>query len=204
MKLFDPDSPLMRFLADLFDFAVVGLLSLALCLPVVTAGASLSALYGRMLAFVREEESLTARAFFRDFRALLRPLLLPWLAFLAALAVLIADARIAGEMPAPMGTLFLAGAILLGLCLLLCVQYYLPLAAQAPRAGFRVLLRQSFLRAVAYLPRSAAMLCVWSLPLVLALAAPRVFWSIGALLILLWLSVAAYLCVRLSGAGFEL
>ena len=40
MKLFDPDSPIMSFLARVADLVILNVLWLLCCLPVVTAGAS--------------------------------------------------------------------------------------------------------------------------------------------------------------------
>ena len=45
MKLLDPDSPIMSFLARVADLVILNVLWLLCCLPVVTAGASTTAMY---------------------------------------------------------------------------------------------------------------------------------------------------------------
>ena len=44
-RIFDMDSPVMRFLGRLADLMILNLVTLLCCLPVVTIGASLTAMH---------------------------------------------------------------------------------------------------------------------------------------------------------------
>ena len=75
-RLFDLDSPLMRFLSGAADLAALNLLWLACCLPVVTIGPSCTALYYVARRIARREAPPVAKTFFRAFRANFRQSLL--------------------------------------------------------------------------------------------------------------------------------
>lgn len=81
-RLFDLDSPLMRFLSGVADLAVLNLLWLACCLPVVTIGPSCTALCYVARRIARRGAPPVAKTFFRAFRANFRQSLLVSLALL--------------------------------------------------------------------------------------------------------------------------
>ena len=56
-KLFNIDSPVMRFLGKVADLMILNLVTLLCCIPVVTIGASLTAMHYVLLKMVRNEES---------------------------------------------------------------------------------------------------------------------------------------------------
>ncbi|MBQ4303097.1 MAG: YesL family protein, partial [Lachnospiraceae bacterium] len=84
MHFFDPDSPLMNGLSRMTDLVLLNLITLAACLPVVTAGASLTAMHYVLLKMVRGEEGYVARDWLKSFKQNFREASLIWLLFLAA------------------------------------------------------------------------------------------------------------------------
>lgn len=86
MNLFSYNSPVMRFLERVFDLVVLNLLTLVLCIPIVTAGAAMTALY-KTLFDIRQQKGRTLITFWQTFRAEFRPALpLGLLAFVAIAA----------------------------------------------------------------------------------------------------------------------
>ena len=73
------------------ELAELNLLTLLLCLPVITAGASLTAMHAVLQKMVRNEEGYIGRMFFAAFRANLKKATLEWLPFLMIYTALIAD-----------------------------------------------------------------------------------------------------------------
>lgn len=71
-RFFDTNNPIMRFLSRLVDLAVLNLLTLACALPVVTMGASLTAMNYVMIHQVRNEETYITKMFFRSLKDNLR------------------------------------------------------------------------------------------------------------------------------------
>lgn len=65
--LFNPDSWFMRYGAKLWDIMWLNVLVIVCSLPVITLGASLTAMHYVLLKIVRDEESGITKAFFKSF-----------------------------------------------------------------------------------------------------------------------------------------
>ena len=70
MKLFDLDSPVMRFLSKMADLMILNILTMICCLPLFTAGAAFTALHYVCLKMVRNEEGYIAKSYFKAFKVL--------------------------------------------------------------------------------------------------------------------------------------
>ena len=77
-NFFSMDAPLFRILSTLYDLIILNLLTALGCLPVVTIGASLTAMHFVLIAMVRDEEPDIARSFLRSFRENFRQSTLVW------------------------------------------------------------------------------------------------------------------------------
>ena len=93
-KLFDPDSPILRFLTQAAELAWLNILWVVCSLPVFTLGASTAALCTAVRNMIRESGHWNSAAFFRAFRDNFKKSTLLWLILLAALALLGADVYI--------------------------------------------------------------------------------------------------------------
>ena len=82
MNIFNPDSPIMRFLSRLFDLIVLNALFIICCLPVVTIGASITAMYSVTLKMIRNEECYIVRGFFSSFKKNFKTATLLWIPIL--------------------------------------------------------------------------------------------------------------------------
>ena len=67
-KLFDPEGPLMSSFDTIKDLIVLNLITILCCIPVVTAGAALTAMHYTALKMVRNEEGYITKTFFRSFK----------------------------------------------------------------------------------------------------------------------------------------
>ena len=68
MKLFDPNGPVARFLNRLGDLMFLNLLCIVCCLPIVTAGASITAMHYVTLRMHRGQDEGILKDFFHSFR----------------------------------------------------------------------------------------------------------------------------------------
>ena len=68
MNIFDPDSKFSQIMGTVFDYAKLGLLALLLCLPVITAGAGITAAMCVGMKIVRGEAPVVSRSFWPSFR----------------------------------------------------------------------------------------------------------------------------------------
>lgn len=78
------DSGLMRFLTVVANLAILNVLFIVCSLPVVTLGASLTALNYVVLQMIRQEDSYIVRGFFRGFKQNFWQATIIWLILLAA------------------------------------------------------------------------------------------------------------------------
>lgn len=66
--IFNLDNGIMRFFSRVFDIVILNLLFIICCIPIVTIGASLTAMYSITLKMVRNEESHIIREFLKSFK----------------------------------------------------------------------------------------------------------------------------------------
>ena len=67
-RFFTPDNPVMEFIAKIFDLVILNLIFIFSCVPIITIGASTSALSYVTLKMVRGEDPYIWRNFWKSFR----------------------------------------------------------------------------------------------------------------------------------------
>ncbi len=80
--LFHYDNPVWRFIGKFFDIMILNILWTVCSIPIVTIGASTTALYYVTLKLVRDEEGSTVRDFLRSFRENFKQATIIWLILL--------------------------------------------------------------------------------------------------------------------------
>ncbi len=80
--LFNYDNPVWRFIGKLGDLIVLNILWIVTSIPIVTAGASTTALYYVTLKLVRDEDGYTIKSFFKSFKENFRQSTIIWLIML--------------------------------------------------------------------------------------------------------------------------
>ena len=156
-KLFRMDSPLMRFLTKIADLMVLNILFCITSIPLITIGASWTALYSVTLKMVRDEEGSVSRSYFRSFRQNFRQATLLWLGVLVVLALLALDIRVLNGMAG--GTapgLLRVGVEILALLGIMVLQYLFPSLARF-EASLADTLKNACMMALAHLPKTALM-----------------------------------------------
>lgn len=156
-KLFRMDSPLMRFLTKIADLMVLNILFCVTSIPLITIGASWTALYSVTLKMVRDEEGSVSRSYFRSFRQNFKQATLLWLGVLVVLALLVLDIRVLNGMAG--GTapgLLRVGVEILALLGIMVLQYLFPSLARF-EASLADTLKNACMMALAHLPKTALM-----------------------------------------------
>lgn len=156
-KLFRMDSPLMRFLTKIADLMVLNILFCVTSIPLITIGASWTALYSVTLKMVRDEEGSVSRSYFQSFRQNFKQATLLWLGVLVVLALLVLDIRVLNGMSE--GTapgLLRVGVEILALLGIMVLQYLFPSLARF-EASLADTLKNACIMALAHLPKTALM-----------------------------------------------
>lgn len=89
MNFFEEGSPFQRFLNKMTDLLILNLITLLMCLPVITAGAALTAMHYVLLKMVRGEEGYIVQSFFRVFKREFRQATAMWIVFMALAALMV-------------------------------------------------------------------------------------------------------------------
>ena len=78
-RFFNPDNPVMEFIAKIFDLVILNLIFIISCVPIITIGASTSALSYVTLKMVRGEDPYIWRNFWKSFRQNFKQGTLVWI-----------------------------------------------------------------------------------------------------------------------------
>lgn len=120
--LFSMDSPLMRFLGKVGDLMLLNLLFILTSVPLITIGASLTALHYTALHLIAGEESTVTRDYFRSFQQNFKQATAIWLLLVVFALLLVYDIQTVWDRTDPVSqvvrVLCIAGAIALVMVLL--------------------------------------------------------------------------------------
>lgn len=100
-RLFNLDNPFMQFLFRVSDLIILNLIFMLSCIPIVTIGASISALHSVCLKIVRGQESYMWQGFWKAFRQNFKQGTVLWIISIVILFVIHMDFTIlnAGDHP---------------------------------------------------------------------------------------------------------
>ncbi len=196
-KLFSLDSPLFRFLEKVADFFIVNALFALCSLPVITAGAALTAAFKVMQNMVMDNEQPIVKSFFKTFKNDFKQSTLLWLIVLGVLAFLIFDLLVVYFNL--QGSIALVLYVFLGVCSVVTLgsavfsfqmiaRYENPLKQH---------LRNGFFLAIGNLPRTVVILAVLAIPFFFLFVNPTFFFNILPFWAIMGMSILFYNATRL-------
>lgn len=190
MRFLNLDSPLMQFLTKLADLFILNVLFILCCIPVITIGASLTALYTVTLKAARNEESYIAVSFFRAFKENFKISTLSWLIILSIGFVLFLDFRFSSYLPESISKIIRIAVISLSFIYFLLVTYLFPYIARFENT-LKNSFKNAFLLSISHLPYTFLFLVITVLAIVFTLLTG--FQIAGFLWIVIGFSGIAYL-----------
>ena len=193
MKLFDPDSPIMSFLARVADLVILNVLWLLCCLPVVTAGASTTAMYHVVRHLQEESISSVTRDFFRSFKSDFRQATPVYLLLLIPTAAVVMNAWILSAqssdvVPVYVRAIWMVSALMLTFVL----SFVYPVMAYFDDTVWKTL-RTAAVLAVAKLPRTVLISAINLLPIIMLFVSLPFFLRSSIFWLLIGGSLTAYL-----------
>lgn len=190
MSLFNLDSPLMQGLGKIADLFILNILFIVSCIPIITIGPALTALYTITLKAARNEESYIFRGYLKTFKDNFKIGTLSWLIVLIAGFVLWADFRILGSMPDSIKTVMSVFLLLAFFLYLITATYLFPYIARFENTLFKTI-KNAFFMAIAYLPYTLLFVAFAVLTILATIYIP--FQIIGLVWMLFGFSGLAYL-----------
>ena len=174
-NLFHYENPFIQFLVRVGDLMILNLLFLVCALPVVTLGASLTALHRVTQNMLFEQEEPLIKAFFRAFRQNFKQSTLVWLVELVVIVSLVCDVLLV--MAYFNGGLAKAMYILVAVLAILVAgvfSYLMPLIARYEN-GTRQQVNNAVVLAIIKLPKTLLLMLLNLLPVILLLISVPVF-----------------------------
>lgn len=152
MRIIDPNSPLILALGKLSDIVICNFLFVVFSLPIVTIGASYTALCRCMQLLIDDrEDDLIVKDFWRAFKKNVRQATAIWLLCLVVVAVLAAFYFTANVVLDQLGRAYLVPFFLMAFLLVCGFQYVFPIVARY-KLRLRDVVKDAFLLSLAALP----------------------------------------------------
>lgn len=173
-RLFNYENPVMQFISKIFDLIVLNLFFLLFSIPIVTIGASLSALYYVSLKILRGEDPYLWQNFFKAFRQNFKQATLVWLILLAASVLLGMDFYIINSQDT---VLFAVVRVLLWIIsgILFCIFLYIFPVISHFVCSTKQAFKNSLYMIIGFLPYTVIMLVVCGIVLYLCTVSARIF-----------------------------
>ncbi len=198
MKFFDLDSPLMQVLNKVADLLWLNILTLICCIPIVTAGASLTAMNYMALKIVRNEECYITKGFFKSFKQNFRQATAIWLLFLLAVLVLAGDFYIVKNSGIEFNIVIKVVIGIVALILTFTWMFVFPVLAKFDNTVIRTI-KNAFVMSILQFPKTLLMIVIYALPIVIGILVPQAF----PICFLFGLSAPAYVSALLYNKFFK-
>lgn len=170
-KFFDLDSPIMNFFSKMADLIGLNILAFICCLPIVTVGASMTALHYVCLKIVRDEEGYIVKSFFKSFKQNFKQATIIWLIWLAVMLIFVGDLLIfmySGiEFPGWLKVVFLAVVLLS----IFATMHVFPILSRFENTVAHTY-KNSLLMGVLAFPKTLLMMVMWVVPALVAVFIP--------------------------------
>ena len=167
MNLLNEDNVVHIFFNKLGDIIISNLLFLLCCIPVITIGPALTALYHCTLRMVKGNINGVVKTFFRAFKENFKQSLIVWICVLAAGFILITDIRFLmymGASPVASALFYMTGGAI-GVVLIFVLYIFPVIAAFAN--DLRTHVKNSFLFAFMHFFKTVLIALVTILPMVI-------------------------------------
>jgi uncharacterized membrane protein YesL len=198
-KFFDSENPVMRFLSRLVDLALLNILTVCTSMLIVTAGGALTAMNNVLLHLVRGDETYVTRMFWTSFKKNFRQGIPEGLLVLAVAAVTAVDMWALHGSGSRLATMMMIIVTFIAMFLAVTFVYMFALQARYENT-VRGTIINAFRLAIGNLPRTAGMLLIWIVWVLILVylhnAAPGFFLLCG-------LTLPGYLCAMLYNGVFN-
>ena len=197
-RFFDANNPVMKFLSRLVDMAVLNLMTIAFMIPIVTAGASITAMNNVLIHLVRKDETYVWKMFLTSFKQNLKQGIGLGILFTAIFAVAGLELMMLHSIDAKSSTMFMIIITVISLCVFAVGIYTFALLSRFENTVRGTLVNAVSL-ALGHIPRTLGMLAVWA-------AWAALLWLLHGiyLLVLLYgLTIPGYLCAMIYDPIFR-
>lgn len=166
-NIFNMDNGFWRAMGKVADIMILNILFVICCIPIVTIGASYTALYTVMLKLVKNEESYIAKGFFKAFKENFKQATIIWLIMLAAGILLGVDLYLSNFIDATFMKVlhYIFIAFLFIYAAMLC--YVFPILSKFDNS-VKNTIKNSLLMSIAHFPWTLLLLIISAVPIIVS------------------------------------
>ena len=173
MKFFDLDSPLMQALNKVADLMILNILTLVCCIPIITAGASITAMHYMALKMARNEECYIVRDFFKSFKLNFKQATVLWVLVFFILLVLVGDFYIMNHTEMAFANVLKVILTVIAFVALFTYMFLFPVLAKFDNTIMRTI-KNAFFIGIMQFPKTVLMMILSVVPVVLFLLFPQI------------------------------
>lgn len=170
------DGPFYKTLAKITNYAILGVLWLIACIPIITVGASCTALYAAHHKVVKNGNGYIWRTFWEQFRSNFKQATLLWLIMLLLGGFFAADFYLLFMMSGGQQGILIIFGILAAVCVM-WMQYWLPYIVHIDDP-IKTVLKNTLIMTVAHLPQSILLLAIFALCVIINFEVPPLAWTV--------------------------
>lgn len=196
-NIFNPDNKFFTFMSRVADLMILNLLCIVCCIPVVTAGPSITAMYYITLKMARNEESYVVKGFFHSFKQNLKQGIIIQI-FMLLLGIVLAFDLYFCRMMSNQGSVYRIFSYVFVAALFLYAMLFTwiyPVLAKFYNSTMN-LLRNSILMSIRHLPYTILMLAITAAPALIGIFVAQAFPFVILFYILLGFATIAYVNSR--------
>lgn len=186
-KLFNMDNPVWVAMGKFADLIILNLLVTVCSIPVVTIGASWTAMYYVTIRMAKKEEGYITKDFFHSFRENFKQATVIWLIYLAVFALFGIDYLIYRYMPEMMPKALIV--VIMTVAIVVCVTmiYTFPLLSRFQNTTKNTI-KNALLLSILHIPQTVLLVLLLLLPVVIGV----LFIRLAPLVIFAGISLPAY------------
>lgn len=192
-RFFNMDNPFFTFMGRLGDLIILNLICLVCCLPIVTAGTSITAMYYVTLKMVRNEESYILRDFFKSFKLNIKQGIALTLIEVVVILVLFFDITFTSQLDSSIQSFFKIAFYIIGILIYLTRCYVYPVLSKFDNSILQTI-KIAFFMSIRHLPQTIIIAVIGLLPFAILFVPSFQVQSFLMLFVFLFgLSAVAYL-----------
>ena len=169
--IFNLDSPLMQFLGKVADLMWLNILAMICCIPIFTAGASLTALHYMSLKIVRGEECYITRGFFKSFKQNFKQATIIWLILLLAILIMVGDIYIMKNSGLEFHIVLKVIIGVVAFLIIFAAMFVFPVLSKFDNT-IKNTVKNAFIMSILQFPKTILMIILWVVPPVVAILFP--------------------------------
>ena len=163
---FSMDNKFFTFMGRVADLCILNIICLICCIPIVTAGASITAMYYVTLKMVRNEEAYIVRSFFKSFKENFKQATIINLILIVVGVILYLDMHVAKAMPGSAGQIFHVIFVAFAIVYFVLTLYVYPVLARFYNSTGNTI-KNALLMSIRHLPYTFVMVLIELCPLLL-------------------------------------